>query len=463
MILPSECDKPEQSERPTGLQVQMSRVTMSNTRQGQKTSVDELKSAVLVHDNARLLHVKDGTFPRGGGGGGGGARGELAAFPDCILDHLLGKDSPYVDKTIEEYLLTAQVSEPLRYGSAAADVLQDAVNEEWEVLGGHDSAGGATVAGRRSGDMTKSTTLESVSSVGLTYYNMRTDSLKKLADKDVWCVAVDQFWMEFIGAPSAHGRPQPFMESFPLTLWIFKPKLSAVPLRKVLSTDTLRNCKESPSTHEQLVHNETVDGSSSSSQVHAHSKVSLPHNNVADQRDLSNHVNHVPNTAYNAEHRLSNDSQQHDCDSQSAASAASRDVIAQQADDNRASDNMSDTNTQDNGSSLSDVHILVKIGGKVNVQLGHYQFLFIMRLVESVQNMQTELKADKRFITQKPVPHQAMTLSLVAREVELALVCPPIAELPSPETSVDDSSDLNLDDMVESASTLLADSALGKC
>ena len=60
IILPSDASDihPDQPDRPTALQVHVSRVAVSNCRLGAKTTLDDLKEAVQVHDKARLFQIR---------------------------------------------------------------------------------------------------------------------------------------------------------------------------------------------------------------------------------------------------------------------------------------------------------------------------------------------------------------------------------------------------------------------
>ena len=39
--------------------------------------------------------------------------------------------------------------------------------------------------------------------------------------KDIWYVNVGLFWSDFEGTPSNGGRAIPFIETFPLTMWMY--------------------------------------------------------------------------------------------------------------------------------------------------------------------------------------------------------------------------------------------------
>ena len=45
--------------------------------------------------------------------------------------------------------------------------------------------------------------------------------------KDVWFVNVDPFWADFEGTPATDGRSVPFVDAFPLTMWMYKDESEA--------------------------------------------------------------------------------------------------------------------------------------------------------------------------------------------------------------------------------------------
>lgn len=54
---------------------------------------------------------------------------------------------------------------------------------------------------------------------GLVVPKIATDSLKMPAASDFWALHFAQFWLDYEGK----GRPQPFVDSFPLTFWACQP------------------------------------------------------------------------------------------------------------------------------------------------------------------------------------------------------------------------------------------------
>ena len=50
---------------------------------------------------------------------------------------------------------------------------------------------------------------------------MRKDLLWTEA-KDIWYVNADPLWADFQGTPATAGRPIPFIDAFPVSLWLYK-------------------------------------------------------------------------------------------------------------------------------------------------------------------------------------------------------------------------------------------------
>ncbi|KAK3746692.1 hypothetical protein QZH41_018916 [Actinostola sp. cb2023] len=52
---------------------------------------------------------------------------------------------------------------------------------------------------------------------------LQVDSSGPCCPSQVWCMTVDQFWIDFLGITNNKNRPMPFVEAIPLRLWICTP------------------------------------------------------------------------------------------------------------------------------------------------------------------------------------------------------------------------------------------------
>ena len=73
------------------------------------------------------------------------------------------------------------------------------------------------------------------------------------------------------------------------------------------------------------------------------------------------------------------------------------------------------------------MHLLVHISNLVSVQLNHYQFLFLMRLLETVSEITTFLTQDVSHILGQE-DESSMALGLIAPQIDISLLMPSVSQ-----------------------------------
>ena len=81
----------------------------------------------------------------------------------------------------------------------------------------------------------------------------------------------------------------------------------------------------------------------------------------------------------------------------------------------------------------ADLHVIAHFGNLVSVQIDHYQFLFLMRLAEEVNELATFLSLDNKRIMKDANPNQSIIVGCVIPQVEVTLVMP--SQTPGKESS----------------------------
>ena len=161
---------------------------------------------------------------------------------------------------------------------------------------------------------------------------LQTNSLRMDSKKDIWCIAMDQIWVEFIGVPSSKNRPVSFVESFPITIWIAKPLLSKKDNNDSKRVDTDHVAEQSGS---------------------------VCRHDMADADKCTFLLGRLDEPFYNGHNGQSSGIQQ--CHKPTEK--------------------------------LADLHFVLQIGAKVNIQVNHYQFLFLMRLIDTITKYQVRNSA----------------------------------------------------------------------
>ncbi|KAM9705388.1 bridge-like lipid transfer protein family member 3B isoform 1-T1 [Menidia menidia] len=228
---------------------------------------------------------------------------------------------------------------------------------------------------------------------GLELPTMGTDALKMPAAADFWSLHFAQFWVDYEGTRGGKGRPQPFVDSFPLTAWACQPA-------KLLQ-------------HQERLRGAAGPGLSRSTSGDAVARLQrkrlLKEYYSTDGTPPSSHSNDAtlpPNNGLDT--ALSLDSL--------PSSSSSKDT---------------------------DVHVLVHVQKHLSAQVSHRQYVFLMQLQRSLKALQQTLqqdmdqlisKRDRKDASQRAADHRPFTvcLGLLLKSAEVSLLLKPV---PQPESS----------------------------
>nr|XP_046234555.1 UHRF1-binding protein 1-like isoform X2 [Scatophagus argus] len=229
---------------------------------------------------------------------------------------------------------------------------------------------------------------------GLVVPTMGTDALKMPAAADFWSLHFSQFWVDYEGTRGGKGRPQPFVDSFPLTVWACQPA-------KIVQ-------------HQERLRDSVGSGLSRSTSGEAVARLQrkrlLKEYYSTDGAPTASHSSDTTPPPSNGLHkRLSLDSLP--CSS-SSLSSSNKDAS---------------------------VHVLVHVQKHLSAQVSHRQYVFLMHLQRSIKSLQQTLqqdledmgsKKDRKDPTQHPTDHQPFTvcLGLLLKSAEVSLLLKPIPQ-----------------------------------
>ncbi|XP_031714638.1 bridge-like lipid transfer protein family member 3B isoform X1 [Anarrhichthys ocellatus] len=222
---------------------------------------------------------------------------------------------------------------------------------------------------------------------GLVVPTLGTDALKMPAAADFWALHFAQFWVDYEGTRGGKGRPQPFVDSFPLTVWAGQPA-------KIVQHQEKLRCGLSSSTSGEAV-------------ARLQRKRLLKDYYSTDAHDAT------PPPSNGLHKPLSLDSLP---SSSSSLSSSSKDA---------------------------NVHVLVHVQKHLSAQVSHRQYVFLMQLQRSIKALQQTLqqdlekmgsKKDRKDPSQHPADHQPFTvcLGLLLKSAEVSMLLKPV---PRPEGS----------------------------
>ncbi|XP_063761490.1 UHRF1-binding protein 1-like isoform X1 [Eleginops maclovinus] len=225
---------------------------------------------------------------------------------------------------------------------------------------------------------------------GLVVPTLGTDALKMPAAADFWALHFAQFWVDYEGTRGGKGRPQPFVDSFPLTVWATQPAKIVQHqerLRGGLSRSTSGEAVARLQRKRMLKDYYSTDG------AQAQSATPPPSNGLHKPLSLDS----LPSSS-------------------SSLSSPCKDP---------------------------DVQILVHVQKHLSAQVSHRQYVFLMHLQRSIKALQQTLqqdleamgsKKDRKDPSQNPADHQPFTvcLGLLLKGAEVSLLLKPV---PQPEGS----------------------------
>ncbi|GAA6221126.1 UHRF1-binding protein 1-like [Lates japonicus] len=228
---------------------------------------------------------------------------------------------------------------------------------------------------------------------GLVVPTMATNALKMPAATDFWALHFAQFWVDYEGTRGGKGRPQPFVDSFPLTVWACQPA-------KLVQ-------------HQEKLRSAAGSGLSRSTSAEAVARLQrkrlLKEYYSSDGAPASSHGNDATLPPSNGLHKpLSLDS----LPSSSSSSSSSKDA---------------------------DVHVLVHVQKHLSAQVSHRQYVFLMQLQRSIKALQQTLQQDleemgskkeRKDPSQCPSDHQPFTvcLGLLLKSAEVSLLLKPVPQ-----------------------------------
>ena len=214
--------------------------------------------------------------------------------------------------------------------------------------------------------------------------------------RDVWCIIIDPVWIDFVGARSIGvNRSIPFIDAVPITLWIHgKSQIDDNIAEKI----TLRSKPQKPASDVPKADEMILSVSS------------LPKETTEQGTFLFNSLDSV--SFSKSDYDYTNGNVQHETFQSTSANATS------------------DINIDEKS---ADLHVIAHFGNLVSVQLDHYQFLFLMRLAEEMNELTTFLTIDSKRIMQEKNPNQSVIIGCVIPQVEVTLVMP--SQTPGKESS----------------------------
>jgi hypothetical protein len=218
--------------------------------------------------------------------------------------------------------------------------------------------------------------------------------------KDVWCVNLEPVWGDFFGASAVgSNRPVPFLDAFPLTLWVYLKIPSSLSPSSKNSNSSSQNGAISamrkvhpsiPSSH-NIPPNQSSSSSSLSSSVRTNISMGGDKTGIYHQgfktSEIGSDITSGRKTDFSSFNHIA---------SRGFQDASKVNVITQSTSDTSRTSAGNQVDSQ--GVKTADIHMLAYISNLVSIQINHYQFLFLLRLSEEAAELATFLALDSNRI-----------------------------------------------------------------
>ncbi|KAL2076714.1 hypothetical protein ACEWY4_027689 [Coilia grayii] len=210
--------------------------------------------------------------------------------------------------------------------------------------------------------------------------SLSSDALKTPAATDVWAVSCSQFWADFEGRARSGsgsgrgGRPTPFVDSFPLALWVCQPARHAQHLQRLKRSAT----SDLPATPTP---SDPAAAGAGSEQARMHRKRMLKEYysvEVASASGIST-ATLSPSNGLRKPHSL---------DSLGAGGLQSSSSLSS------SSSSSSSSSPSSSSSAQPDLQVLVQVQKALSAQLNHLQYMFLLRLQRTMKQLQQTLQQD---------------------------------------------------------------------
>ncbi|XP_077994707.1 bridge-like lipid transfer protein family member 3B [Glandiceps talaboti] len=407
IVIPAEEEVTGQPERPNALQVQFSQVILSNCRIGTSSSISDLASAVQNIYGGKLF-TNQQSFPN--------ESGDLNAVPQMLWNHA--------------------------YKSGESDIKDE------------NSSAPIAVQGKGTSPPPQTT----IKSEKNKKEPMGKRAFFKSASEDVWCVHCDQVWVDFLGVENAKGRPVPFIESLPLVIWVCLP-----PKEKTYEGSEAGGDTPNLITAEMtFAEKRKLYGHRKAASMSYSLNRSLSPPTSPDSGELSASLSNLSSSQRSLDHRIPYSHSSTSLTSTSFTSShtsgitmASSDIGISPVSFLGRSDSFSSSTTSDSAlgsipnshipstflpssasidsseskdDNIADRHFIAETKDKLRVMLTRPQFLFLMRLLDSLTKMSDAIEEDIEMFQGKSDKVSSMVIAARLHAAEVTLVLPPILE-----------------------------------